>query len=108
MALRIRLRQQGRNNRQTFRLVLSDSRSPRDGKYIEMLGWSQPLEPGQNAYVNAERTIHWLSQGASLSEEAKALVARIAPEVMKALDVKREAKEKKKIAQRRAAKSKKG
>ena len=44
MALVIRLRQQGRNNRQTYRVVVVDSRYPRDGKYLEMLGWYNPCE----------------------------------------------------------------
>ncbi len=44
MALKIRLRQQGRNNRPFYRLVVTDVRSPRDGKYVEMLGWYNPFE----------------------------------------------------------------
>ena len=44
MALKIRLRAQGRNNRETYRLVVADGRSPRDGKYMEMLGWYNPFE----------------------------------------------------------------
>ena len=44
MALKIRLRQQGRNNRPFYRLVVTDARSPRDGKYVEALGWYNPFE----------------------------------------------------------------
>ena len=44
MALKIRLRQQGRKNRPFYRLVLTDSRTPRDGKYVEALGWYNPIE----------------------------------------------------------------
>jgi small subunit ribosomal protein S16 len=83
MALKIRLRQHGRTNHTTYRLVVTDSRSPRDGKYIEMLGWSRPFETtGQEASVDGDRIMHWLDQGAELSENAKHFVARTAPDVI--------------------------
>jgi len=83
MALKIRLRQHGRTNHTTYRLVVTDSRSPRDGKYIEMLGWSRPFETtGQEASVDGERIMHWLDQGAEFSENAKHFVARTAPDVI--------------------------
>ncbi len=83
MALKIRLRQQGRTNHTTYRLVVTDSRSPRDGKYIEMLGWSRPFETtGQEASVDGERIMHWLDQGAEFSDNAKHFVARNAPDVI--------------------------
>jgi len=84
MALKIRLRQQGRRNQQTYRLVLSDSRAPRDGKYIETLGWYNPQEsePEKNLNVLGDRVQHWLNQGAILTEKAETLVKRGAPEVI--------------------------
>lgn len=84
MALKIRLRQQGRKNQQTYRLVLCHSRSPRDGKYIEVLGWYNPAEaePEKNLNIQGDRIQHWLSQGAVLSERAESLVKRGAPEVI--------------------------
>ncbi|MFC2049180.1 30S ribosomal protein S16 [Chlamydiota bacterium] len=86
MALKIRLRQQGRKNQQTYRLVLSDSRAPRDGKYIENLGWYNPAEaePEKNLSIHADRVEHWLSLGAILSERAALLVKRSAPQVLAA------------------------
>src|SRR5262245_60157730 len=86
MALKIRLRQQGRKNLQTYRLVLCDSRSPRDGKYIEVLGWYNPQEsaPEKNLSIQGDRVQHWLSQGAILTEKAAALVKRGAPDVIAA------------------------
>ena len=84
MALKIRLRQQGRTNRLTYRLVLADSKSPRDGKYVEMLGWYCPCETkGETLHVKAERVEFWLNQGAQLTEKAKSLVKQAAPSVMK-------------------------
>jgi len=87
MALKIRLRQQGRKNQQTYRLVLSDSRNPRDGKYIENLGWYNPQEEEaeKNLNIHTERVEHWLHQGAILSERAEVLVRRTAPQVLTAL-----------------------
>jgi small subunit ribosomal protein S16 len=86
MALKIRLRQQGRKNQQTYRLVLSDSRAPRGGKYIENLGWYNPAEDEaeKNLSIHADRIEHWLNQGAILSERAEMLVKRNAPQVLAA------------------------
>lgn len=85
MALKIRLRAQGRNNRETYRLVLADSRSPRDGKYIEMLGWYNPFESEleRNVSIKTDRIQHWLDQGAQLTENAQALVKKLAPAVIR-------------------------
>lgn len=104
MALKIRLRQQGRRNRLVYRLVLSDSRSPRDGKYIELLGWYNPHEDEaeKNLKVNGERVLHWLEQGAILSEKAEKLVARGAPDVIKVIHQKLQQKRAKKCTKRKA------
>lgn len=104
MALKIRFRQQGKKNRQTFRLVLTDIRNKRDGKYLENLGWYNPCEAGNNASVNAERIGYWLDKGAEISEHAQDLVARTAPEVMKSYLDKREKTRQKRVAQRKASK----
>lgn len=105
MALKIRLRQQGRTNRLTYRLVVADSRLPRDGKYLEKLGHYDPhLEGDKDATIAEDRIQYWLDQGAELSEKAQALIARKAPGVMKALI---EKKEKKKEQLRAKRKSKK-
>jgi len=84
MALTIRLRRMGRTNRKTFRLVVIDKRNPRDGKYIEMVGWYNPHEEGEkNLFVKSERVQFWLQNGAILSDKVKALVKKAAPEVIK-------------------------
>lgn len=86
MALKIRLRAQGRNNRPFFRLVLTDARAPRDGKYIEALGWYNPFESELDKClsVKADRIQHWLNTGAELSERAETLVAKVAPALVRA------------------------
>ncbi len=102
MALKIRLRQQGRNNRQTYRVVVTDTRAPRDGKYIEMLGWYQPAEPANNLFIDAERAGHWLAQGAQLSGQVENLLSQAAPAVLKGHKEKLQAKKLKETAKRRA------
>jgi small subunit ribosomal protein S16 len=109
MALVIRLRQQGRNNRKCFRLVVADERSPRDGKYVEKLGWYDPfMKKEVNYVVNAERVQYWLERGAQLSERAKMLVSKVAPDVIQALYRKKTKKKKsastsEKVSEKKAA-----
>ncbi|MCI0381558.1 MAG: 30S ribosomal protein S16 [Chlamydiae bacterium] len=102
MALKIRLRQYGRNNRQTFRLVVMDIREKRDGKYIEKLGWYDPLLKEKNMEVNGDRVTHWLNLGAEMSHDAKTIISKSAPSVIKEWNEKRRVKNLKRIAQRRA------
>jgi small subunit ribosomal protein S16 len=104
MAVKIRLRQQGRKNRQTFRLVVTDIRNPRDGKYLETLGSYDPHSPKQSLQLNTERLNYWLSKGAELSPSAEKLVKGVAPEVIKALKNKKSAARVKQASQRRALK----
>lgn len=107
MAVKIRLRQQGRSNRQTFRLVAIDVRTKRDGKYLENLGWYDPLlADDKNAQVDADRINHWLGQGAEISHEAVQLVKRVAPQVIQEWNEKKQAKRVKQVAARRALKKK--
>jgi len=82
MAVVIRLRQQGARNQQTYRLVVTQKRNPRDGKYIEMLGWYNPFQENEkNAQVKEDRISFWISQGAEVTDKAKALIKRLAPSV---------------------------
>lgn len=107
MALKIRLRQQGRTNRTVYRLVLTDARSPRDGKYLEALGWYNPLESELDKMLSfkEDRIQHWLNQGAQLTETAAALVAKTAPNIIRDLTQKEVVKRAKKAAKRKANKA---
>lgn len=107
MALKIRLRAQGRNNRETYRLVLADSRSPRDGKYIEMLGWYNPFESEleRNVSIKADRIQHWLDQGAQMTENAQTLIKKLAPAVVRKQTEKEVAHRAKSASKRKARKS---
>jgi small subunit ribosomal protein S16 len=106
MALKIRLRAQGRNNRETYRLVLADCRSPRDGKYIEMLGWYNPFEsvPERNLLIKADRVQHWLDLGAQMSDNAEALIRKTAPSIIRKQTEKAQALRAKAAAKRKAGK----
>lgn len=93
MALTIRMRQQGVSSRQRFRLVVTDSKNPRDGKYLEKLGWYNPFgTDDQNYFIDVERIQFWLNNGAQISDRVKSLVKRFAPEVVKELTQKKVAK----------------
>lgn len=108
MALKIRMRMQGRNNRPFFRLVVSDARSPRDGKYVEALGWYNPFETelDKALCIDSARVAHWLSQGAEISDCAKNMLAKVAPEVVRAHTQKIVAHRAKVSAKRKAARRK--
>ncbi len=85
MALIIRLRQMGRTNRQTFRMVVADRRSPRDGKYVELLGWYNPVAEGANFDIKLDRVQYWLDNGALISDKSKAILKKVSPETVKKL-----------------------
>lgn len=105
MALVIRMRQQGSSNHQHFRVVVTDRRAPRDGKYIEKLGWYNPFGEGEKkTCIDEKRLQYWIEQGAVVSEPVQALAKMAAPEVMKQLVAKRVAKRAKKRAKIREKK----
>lgn len=85
MALKIRLRQQGRTNHHVYRLVVMDSRQARDGKYVELLGWYNPRgnTPEQTVGVKPDRIQHWIGCGAEVTEKVEALLKEAAPEVLR-------------------------
>ncbi len=92
MALVIRMRQQGAKNRQTFRVVVTDERSPRDGKYVEKLGWYNPhAEEAKNLHLDLTRLQYWLDNGAQISDRVKTLVKKTAPEVALQMSAKKTA-----------------
>jgi small subunit ribosomal protein S16 len=110
MALKIRLRKQGRTNSPFYRLVLTDVRAPRDGKYMEALGWYNPFESEQEKClsIDAARIQHWLNLGAEISDSAESLVAKVAPSIIreqtnKALALKAKATAKRKARKKAAA-----
>ena len=72
----IRLARGGAKKRPYYHIVAADSRSPRDGRYIERLGFFNPVAKGQEEplRIDLERVDHWVSQGARMTERVEALV----------------------------------
>ena len=64
MAVRIRLRREGTVKRPHYRIVAADSRSPRDGRFIESIGDYHPMDEPSTIRVDADRALHWLRNGA--------------------------------------------
>lgn len=103
MALKIRLRPQGRNNRAFYRVVVTDSRRPSDGKYVESVGWYDPMATEEKSLcLNAERVRYWLNLGAQLTDKTESLVARVAPDVIREQTAKVIAKREKARVKRKA------
>jgi small subunit ribosomal protein S16 len=80
MSVKIRLTRTGARNAAAFRVVAADSRSPRDGRFIEILGWYDPKLESANCEVKLDRVEYWKSQGAIVSDTVKSLVKRQAPD----------------------------
>src|SRR6476620_6948744 len=76
MAVSIRLRREGAKNRPYYRVVVADSRSPRDGKFIEVIGTYDPKKSGHNSSLNVERAEYWISKGAQPSDTVRRLVKK--------------------------------
>ncbi len=76
MAVRIRMKRVGAKNTPVFRIVVADSRSPRDGKFIEELGTYHPLQKGNNYTLNLERAKYWVSKGAQPSETVASFIKK--------------------------------
>jgi small subunit ribosomal protein S16 len=76
MSVRIRLRRQGRKKSPMYRIVVADSRSPRDGKFLEILGQYQPLQGKTALSLNSERAQYWIENGAQPSDTVRSLLRR--------------------------------
>ncbi len=73
MAVRIRLKRLGKKKQPFYRIVVADSRAPRDGRSIETLGHYNPLPEQEQLVIKEERLFHWLDQGAEPSDTVKSL-----------------------------------
>ena len=107
MAVKIRLRAQGSVNRIMYRVVVADSRSPRDGKYIEAVGWYNPLaKEDMQVEIKPDRIQFWLDQGAQITDKVVSLVKRAAPGVFTELRAKQAAKRTKEAKKRKSSEPK--
>ena len=66
----------GTKNTPVYRIVVADSRSPRDGKFIEEIGTYQPLVKGDNVSLKLERADYWLSKGAQPSDTVRSFIRK--------------------------------
>lgn len=74
MATRIRLRRMGAKKKPFYRIVVADSRSPRDGRFIEEIGYYDPMKNPAEVNINEEKAVQWLKTGAQPSETVKGLL----------------------------------
>lgn len=74
--LRIRLRQVGAKRQRSYRIVVADRRAPRDGEFIESIGYYNPRTDPITFHINEERALYWLSQGAQPSEPVERLLRK--------------------------------
>ncbi len=79
MAVKIRLARVGAKKRPFYRIVVADSRSPRDGKFIEMIGTYDPLTNPARVEVDREKLRGWLTKGAVATETVKRLLKKAEP-----------------------------
>jgi small subunit ribosomal protein S16 len=73
MAVKIRLKRMGANKAPFYRIVVADSRSPRDGKFIEEIGYYNPICEPVEIKVNEEKANKWLNNGAQPTDVVKRL-----------------------------------
>jgi small subunit ribosomal protein S16 len=74
MAVRMRLKRMGQKKAPFYRIVVADSRSPRDGKFIEQVGYYDPTKEPKDLKVDAEIAKKWLDNGAQPSDTVKKLL----------------------------------
>lgn len=78
MAVRIRLKRIGAKNTPAYRIVVTDSRSPRDGRFIEEIGSYVPTQRENNYKLNLDRAKYWLGVGAQPSETVASMIKKSA------------------------------
>ena len=76
MAVRIRLMRMGAKNRPFYRVVVADSRMPRNGRFLEILGTYNPLKEPSEIKINDEKALSWLRKGAQPSDTVRKLLIK--------------------------------
>ncbi len=75
--VKIRLRRMGRRNRPFYRVVVAESRSPRDGKFIKIIGHYNPLTDPATIDINEEEALKWLRCGAQPTDTVRSLLGKL-------------------------------
>jgi small subunit ribosomal protein S16 len=76
LAVKLRLRRQGKKKQPIYKIVAADSRSPRDGKYIEAIGLYNPLTHPSSVDIKEDRALYWLNNGAQPTDTVKNLLSQ--------------------------------
>lgn len=76
MSVKIRLKRMGSKKRPFYRIVVADSRSPRDGRFIETVGTYNPLVEENQVTLKEERVLEWLSKGAQPSDTVRNILSK--------------------------------
>jgi small subunit ribosomal protein S16 len=77
MTVKIRLTRTGKKKAPSYRIVVADSRSPRDGRFIERVGWYNPLVEPSKIVVEEEKILGWLKNGAQPTDSVTMLLKRV-------------------------------
>lgn len=101
MAVKIRMKRMGSKKRPFYRVVVADSRAPRDGRFIEELGYYNPIDKDKTFSINAERVAYWMGTGAKPSETVEKLLKKNG--ILEGKTVKFEAKEEKEVEEQKGA-----
>ena len=75
--VKIRLRRMGAKKAPYYRIVVADSRSPRDGRFIEEIGMYDPMADGEKIKVDMERAKYWISNGAQPTDTVRGLLKKV-------------------------------
>lgn len=75
--VKIRLRRMGAKKAPFYRIVVADSRCPRDGRFIEEIGTYDPMAEGENIKVDLDRAKYWISNGAQPTETVRGLLTKV-------------------------------
>ena len=76
MAVKIRLRRMGTHKRPFYRVIVADARSPRNGRFIEEIGYYNPLTEPKQVKIDEEKAVKWLMTGAQPTEVVKKLFSK--------------------------------
>ena len=77
MAVKMRLRRMGQKKAPFYRIVVADSRSPRDGRFIEEIGYYDPTKEPAVVKIDAEKAQKWIANGAQPTDTVRALLKKV-------------------------------
>ncbi len=76
MAVKLRLKRMGSKAKPFYRIVAADSRSPRDGRFLEVIGTYNPIKGSEVVTVNEEKALYWLSNGAQPTDTVRSILSK--------------------------------